>query len=61
VSESGYEPCPEKPCKFCHGDSAVVTGRDADGNVTRMTSWEWCKLNDACAATIDWELIFHGR
>ena len=59
--DEDYEPCPDKPCEFCTGDSAVVTGRDADGKPVRMTSWEWCQSVNACAATIDWERIFSGR
>lgn len=59
----GIEPWPGKPCdpEVCSGNSAVVKGRDEDGNPVYMTSAEWCEANNACAATIDWELIFSGR
>jgi hypothetical protein len=43
--------CPPAPCRLC-------TGRTADG---RQTSWEFCRSMNTCSATIDWELIFHGR
>jgi len=46
---------------MCQGDSAVVKGRDEDGTPVYMTSAEWCESMNACAATIDWELIFNGR
>ena len=52
-----YDPCPSEPCQFCIGNSAVITGRDADGKPVYMTSWEWCQSANACAATIDWEKV----
>lgn len=44
--------CPEKPCRFCKGDSAV---RKGDGS--RMSSWEWCQEMGTCACTVDWDAI----
>jgi hypothetical protein len=56
----GIEPWPGKPCEFCTGNSAVVK-RYEGGKPVYMTSAEWCERMNACAATIDWELIFSGR
>ena len=44
--------CPENPCRFCIGDSAV---RKPDGS--RMSSWEWCQVMRTCACTVDWDAI----
>lgn len=57
----GIEPCPDEPCGFCTGDSAVVKSRTVEGNPVYLTSWEWCQRFKACAATIDWDKVFHGR
>lgn len=58
----GIEPWPGKPCgPMCTGNSAVVKYYDEDHKPVYMTSAEWCESMNACAATIDWELIFHGR
>jgi hypothetical protein len=42
-------------CKYCKGNSAV---RKPDQ--TLMTSKEWCAETETCAATIDWDKVFHG-
>ena len=47
--------CPPRPCGLCTGDSAVVLRREPDGTLVRMTSWEWCRQSQTCAATVDWE------
>lgn len=52
-----YDPCPVKPCEFCAGDSAVVKERGENGKPVYLTSWEWCRKFNACAATIDWEKV----
>lgn len=54
MNESEIKTCPEKPCKFCTGNSAV---RKPDN--TLMTSWEWCQSVNACGASIDWEKVFN--
>jgi hypothetical protein len=61
AAELGIEPWPGSPCKFCTGDSAVIKESKPDGTLVRMPSAEWCEQMNACAATIDWELIFSGR
>lgn len=41
--------CPPNPCELC-------TGKDAHGG----DSWEWCQRFKTCAATIDWEKVYHS-
>jgi hypothetical protein len=48
---------PGTPCHLCKGDSATWTGTGDERRL--MTSVEWCREMDTCAATIDWEKI-HG-
>lgn len=60
MAAEGIQPCPDKPCEFCTGDSAVVKGWDADRKPVYWTSWEWCQRMNACAATIDWDEV-HRR
>lgn len=45
--------CPSTPCRFCTGKSAVRE----DGRL--LTSWEWCRRFDTCAATVDWDRVFN--
>ncbi len=52
-----FEPCPDKPCDLCTGDSAEVTGRDEFGEPVHLPSWEWCQRMNVCAATIDWDAV----
>lgn len=39
---------PTKPCQLCVGTAT-----------NGQKSWEWCCKHDVCAATIDWEKVFH--
>jgi hypothetical protein len=48
--------CPPRPCELCTGTSSIV---DPDTHRVQ-TSWEWCQSMKTCAATVDWEQIYHG-
>lgn len=48
--------CPPQPCQLCVGESSVVDPHTQ----RRLTSWEWCQCMKTCAATVDWDRIYHG-
>lgn len=49
------------PCNLCTGDSACWVGKMGTPERRLMTSEEWCREVDTCAATIDWDKVFgHG-
>lgn len=44
------------PCELCKGESTL--GHSTENR--NMTSEEWCREFDVCAATIDWDKVY-GR